>query len=200
MAYQEAEGNAQASQGLCDRQPAHRDLPEPGNRFSVPDALYAVNVGIACFLSYWIMVTALSRLVDKSSDLLGGMWAVIATIFVFRETGERTLSAGLDRLAATCVSFALCLPYLCFLPFTPLGMSILIFTGAIVMTLLGRRDDIILTGITTTVVMVVAAIDPNEAWRQPLLRLIDTIVGVAVGVACKYIGSLLLQRTVPKGG
>jgi uncharacterized membrane protein YgaE (UPF0421/DUF939 family) len=150
MAYQEAEGTAQV-----DPRGGHRDVPQPRSGFSIQDAWRAANVGVACFLTYWIMVTALSRLVDKSSDLLGGMWAVIATIFVMRETSERTLSAGLDRLIATCVSFALCLPYLCFFPFTPLGMSILIIAGVVVMTLLDRRNDIILTGITTTVVMVV---------------------------------------------
>jgi uncharacterized YccA/Bax inhibitor family protein len=50
------------------------------------------------------------------------------------------------------------------------------------MSLLDRPDDIITTGITTAVVMVVAAISPNHAWKQPILRMVDTIVGVAVGV------------------
>jgi uncharacterized membrane protein YccC len=57
------------------------------------------------------------------------------------------------------------------------------------MAFLGRRDDIVTTGITTAVVMVVAAMSPQDAWQQPLLRLIDTVVGIAVGVACKWIGS-----------
>jgi hypothetical protein len=65
--------------------------------------------------------------------------------------------------------------------------------------LLGRRDDIILTGITTTVVMVVVAIDPNEPWRQPLLRLVDTVVGIIVGLTCRGIGSFLLDRTARMG-
>jgi uncharacterized YccA/Bax inhibitor family protein len=59
------------------------------------------------------------------------------------------------------------------------------------MALLQRRDDIVTTGITTAVVMVVAAISPNEAWQQPLLRLFDTVVGIALGVICKWIGSYL---------
>ena len=61
---------------------------------------------------------------------------------------------------------------------------------------LGRRDDIVTTGITTTVVMVVAAMSPQDAWRQPLLRLADTVVGIAVGVACKWVGSFLYFRYV----
>jgi hypothetical protein len=40
--------------------------------------------------------------------------------------------------------------------------------------------------ITTVVVMVVAAISPTDAWRQPLLRLLDTVVGVGIGMGCKW--------------
>jgi uncharacterized membrane protein YccC len=61
-------------------------------------------------------------------------------------------------------------------------MAALIGIGAVVMSLLGRLDDIITTGITTTVVMVVAAMSPSHAWLQPILRMIDTVVGVVVGL------------------
>ena len=160
------------------------------------DVAYAANMTIACLLSYWIMTGALSGLVDKPSDLLGGMWAAVATIFVFRDTRARSLSAGIARLIATCVSFALCLIYLLLFPFTPLGMAALIGIGTVTMALLNRRDDIVTTGITTAVVMVVVAISPENAWQQPLLRLADTLVGVAVAVVCKWSGSFLFYRYI----
>jgi uncharacterized membrane protein YgaE (UPF0421/DUF939 family) len=140
------------------------------------------------------MAHTLSRFVDESSDFLGEMWAVVATVFVFRETRLRSLSAGIARLIATCVSFALCLLYLLLFPFTPVGMAALIAIGTLVMALLGRRDDIVTVGITTVVVMVVAAMVPADAWQLPLLRLADTIVGIAVGVACKWAGSFLFFK------
>jgi uncharacterized membrane protein YgaE (UPF0421/DUF939 family) len=62
------------------------------------------------------------------------------------------------------------------------------------MILLDRREDIITTGITTTVVMVVAAMSPKDAWQQPFLRLIDTVVGIGVGIGCIQIASLLRIR------
>ena len=37
--------------------------------------------------------------------------------------------------------------------------------------------------------MVVAAMNPETAWRQPMLRLIDSVFGIAVGVVCKWSGS-----------
>ena len=95
---------------------------------------------------------------------------------------------------ATCVSFGLCLIYLSLFPFQPVGLAALIGLGTVVMMLLDRREDIITTGITTTVVMVVAAMSPEDAWQQPILRLIDTIVGIAVGIGCIQTASLLRIR------
>jgi uncharacterized membrane protein YccC len=162
------------------------------------DVVYALNMAVACLVSYWIMTHILVRFVDRPSDYLGGMWAVAATVFVFRESRARSLSAGIARLVATCVSFALCLLYLALFPFRPAGMAALIGLGSVAMALLGRRDDIVTTGITTAVVMVVAAMNPEHAWHEPLLRLADTVVGIAIGVASKWAGSFLFHRFIGK--
>jgi uncharacterized membrane protein YccC len=155
------------------------------------DVVYSLNMAIACLITYWTITSILSGFVDQASDLLGGMWAVVAVVFVFRDTRARALSSGIARLIATCVSFALCLPYLLIFPFTPVGLAALLGIGTLIMAALGRREDIVTTGITTTVVMVVAAMNPQDAWQQPLLRLVDTVVGIALGVTCKWIGSYL---------
>jgi uncharacterized membrane protein YccC len=171
-------------------------IPEVKNqKLSSWDVVHALNMAMACLITYWIVTHILSRLVDEPPDLLGGMWAVAATVFVFRETRRRSLSAGADRLIATCVSFALCLLYLLLFPFTSVGMAALIAIGTVVMALLGRRDDIVTVGITTVVVMVVAAMSPVDAWQQPVLRLADTMVGIAVGVACKCVASFLFSKS-----
>jgi hypothetical protein len=51
------------------------------------------------------------------------------------------------------------------------------------------------------VIMVVAAISPQHAWQQPILRLADTVVGVAVGAAAAWTGlqvqRFLSARSVP---
>ena len=172
-------------------------IPEVKNpKLSSWDVAYALNMAIACLITYWIMTHILFRFVDESSDFLGGMWAVVATVFVFRETRLGSLSAGIARLIATCVSFALCLLYLSLFPFTPVGMAALIAIGTLVIALLGRREDIVTVGITTAVVMVVAAMSPVEAWQQPLLRLADTVVGIGVGVVCQWTGSHLFQSVI----
>jgi len=158
---------------------------------------HAVVLAICCFISYRIITDILvaAQFVPRDDELLGGMWAVIATIFVFRYSYDESARAALSRTSATLVSFALCFVYLLIFPFRPLGMAALIGVGAIVLSLIGRSEDIITTGITTAVVMVVAGISPQHAWRQPILRLIDTLVGIGVGIAGAWIGLKLTGRS-----
>ena len=65
------------------------------------DVVYALNMAIACLITYWTITHFMSRYVDGPSDLLGGMWAVAATVFVYRETHLKSLSAGVARLIAS---------------------------------------------------------------------------------------------------
>jgi uncharacterized membrane protein YccC len=118
----------------------------------------------------------------------------VATAFVFRDSRQLSLSAGVGRLIATSVSFALCLPYLWFIRANVAGMGILLAAGTLVMALLERRDDIITTAVTTIVVMVVAVLNPTDAWKQPPLRLFDTVVGIVIGVAGKWTASFTFYR------
>ena len=150
----------------------------------------SLMLGVSCLVSFVLITHLLGRayLVSRHDELLGGMWAVAATIFVYRASSQQSMSAALSRLAATCTSFVLCLVYLLIFPFSPWGLAALVAIGAVLMSLLGRSEDIITTGITTAVVMVVAEISPQHTWKDPILRLIDTIVGIVVGVAAAWVG------------
>lgn len=149
----------------------------------------------ACLLSYSLNVDLLVHVdsLSRPDELLGGMWAVIATVFVYRTSYTQSITAAVSRATATLVSFALCFIYLVFFPFHSWGLALLIGAGVIVVTLLGRSDDTVTTGITTAVVMVVAALSPHDAWEQPILRVFDTGVGVAVGLVTSWIGLRVLQ-------
>jgi uncharacterized membrane protein YccC len=164
-------------------------------KFSLQDFAYALELALACLAAFWIVTGILRPFVENPSDnLLGGMWAVVATVFVFRDARDQSLSAGISRMIATSVSFALCLAYLLFLPFNPAGMAAVIGIGTLSTMLLGRQNEIVTTGITTAVVMVVAALSPADAWHQPFLRLLDTVVGVTVGLIFAWTGSLVLSK------
>ena len=163
-------------------------------KLSAWDVVHAVNLAITTFITYALTTSVTPLLTQRPAQPVGILWAVISAVFVFRDTREHSLSAGMSRLFATSVSFALCLVYLSLFPANPLGMAILIAGGALLATLANRRDEIGLLAITTAVVLVVAAENPQTAWQQPLLRLADTVAGVTVGIACKWIASFLFFR------
>jgi uncharacterized membrane protein YccC len=73
-------------------------------------------------------------------------------------------------------------------------MAILLAVGTLLMMQLDRREDIITTAVTTIVIMVVALQSPEDAWKQPLLRVFDTLVGVAIGMAGKWIASFAFYK------
>jgi uncharacterized membrane protein YccC len=147
-------------------------------------------LALACLASYLLTTRVLSLVysVSKEDDALGGMWAVIATVFLFRDSYNKSLVAATSRMSATLVSFILCLAYLAFLPVNPVGLAILVGLSVLIAALIGRPEDEITTGITTTVVLVVAKLSPHDAWRQPILRLADTAIGVAVGLSAAWLG------------
>jgi uncharacterized membrane protein YgaE (UPF0421/DUF939 family) len=150
-----------------------------------------VVLAVACLITYWLVTSALSRVysLSRDDDLLGGMWAVLATIFVLRDSFGKSLAAAVSRMAATFVSFALCLIYLAFLPFHAWALAVLVGASALAAMLLGRPGDAVTAGITTAVIMVVAAVSPQHAWQQPILRLADTVVGVAIGALAAWTGT-----------
>ncbi|HWG63052.1 MAG TPA: FUSC family protein [Streptosporangiaceae bacterium] len=161
----------------------------------------SATLALACLATYWLATTILAHiyLVSRDDELLGGMWAVVATIFVFRDSYAHSLTAAASRMAATFVSFLLCLIYLIFLPFHPWALALLIGLSALVTSLAGRPGDAVTAAITTAVVLVVAAISPHNAWQQPILRFADTVIGVAVGIAAAWIGLRVLRRRTSSG-
>src|SRR5258708_22555300 len=158
--------------------------------------LHGLTMSISCVSSYWLINNMLAHMfsVSGDDDLLGGMWVVVATVFVYRYGYEQSVAAALSRVGATSLSFVLCFIYLLFFPFHLWGMATLIGIGAVAMSQLGRPEDVITTGITTAVVMVVGAISPDHAWKQPILRVMDTIVGVAVG----FVGAWMSLKSGPR--
>lgn len=152
---------------------------------------FAVLLAAACLLTWWISSQHFYGAVNADSAILGSMWAVIATIFVLRESHSKSLSAGLVRVVTTVCSAILCLLYFLAFSFSPIGLALLIAVGYLVANALDRPDDAVPTGITITVVMVVGALNPEKAWLEPLLRLADTLIGSAVAIAAALIAGLL---------
>jgi len=61
------------------------------------ELIYTVVMAIACAVSYLLTTELLGGFIDRSDTLLGGMWAAVATLFVFRETREGRGNRGWQR-------------------------------------------------------------------------------------------------------
>lgn len=171
------------------------------NRADVQVAILdSVVLAVACLASYWLTAHLVARVyaLSRADDLIGALWAVIATVFVFRDSYQRSLAAAVSRVAATAVSFVLCLIYLIFLPFYLWGLAAAIGVTVLAVMLLGRTDDVITAVITTAVVMIASEVSPHHAWQQPILRFADTVIGVAVGLAAAWISLRLLRPRLPR--
>jgi uncharacterized membrane protein YccC len=157
-------------------------------------------LAIACLVTYLVTTWLLSWVhsVAPTDHLLGGMWAVVATIFVNRSSYSESIAAALSRTTATVISFAYCLLYLAFLPVHTWALPLLIGVSALTATLIGRPGDAITAAITTTVVLVVCAVSPQAAWQQPILRFADTVIGVMVGVAFAWLDLSVVRPRIPR--
>src|SRR5580698_11032740 len=90
--------------------------------------LHGFALSIWCVISFELITHLLAHIysISRDDDLLGGMWSVVATIFVYRFSRVQSMSAALSRAAATMLSFTLCLVYLLIFPFHVMGMAVLI--------------------------------------------------------------------------
>jgi uncharacterized membrane protein YgaE (UPF0421/DUF939 family) len=163
------------------------------------DVVFSVSMALACLLTYCSMTWVFPRLVGSNSESVSVTWAVISTVFVFGSSRVHSLTAGKDRLLATGASFILCLSYLMLFPFAAVGLAGLLIVGSLLMIALGQRDQIGLTAITTVVVLVVAADKDHNAWQEPFLRLLDTLIGVTIGLACRWILSSMYSVSQQSG-
>ncbi|HEU0285420.1 MAG TPA: FUSC family protein [Nocardioidaceae bacterium] len=134
----------------------------------------------------------------RSSDDGGGTRALFVCRFAYHES----VHAAYSRIVATVLSFVLCMIYLLIFPFSPIGLAVIIGVGTVILKLFGHEQEIVTAGITTAVIMVIAAPSPNP-WEEPILRLADTLLGIGVGLAAVWLvrGPIKSARdAVPESG
>ena len=165
--------------------------------------MHSTALALACAVSYLLTTRVLSHIhqISPEDQLIGGMWAMIATAFVYRFSYDQSITAAISRVSATLLSIVLCFTWLLFFSFSLWATALLIGVGSLILILVGRPDDVITATITTAIVMVLAAVDPHDTWEQPILRLVDTLVGIGVGVAVSWLGLRLarIEHAVKSG-
>jgi len=156
----------------------------------------SVTLGLACFASYSLVRYASAPIhsLSHADDLVGGLWAVIATAFVFRTTESESITAAKTRIAATALSFALCFVYLLFLPSHPWSMAMLIGVSTLLLIALGQPGDVGVAAITIGAVMIIAMLGTHDRWKQPLIGAINTAVGITIGFAASWFANVKLAK------
>jgi len=177
-----------------------RGLSRAGVQVAV---LECVILGLACVLTYWLVTSVQPHVYvyyrSRAADEIGALWAVISTVFVLRDSFEKSTAAAVSRMAATSVSFVLCLVYLVFLPFHIWALGLLVGASALAVILLGRPADAVSAGISSAVVMIASKLSPQHAWQQPIARFADTVAGVIVGVAAAWLALRVIRPRLPQG-
>jgi uncharacterized membrane protein YccC len=166
--------------------------------------LDCVILGAACLLTYWLVTTVQPHVFgyyrSRAADEIGALWAVISTVFVLRDSFEKSTAAAVSRMASTSVSFVLCLIYLIFLPFHTWALGLLVGASALAVILLGRPADAVSAGISSAVVMIASKLSPQHAWQQPIARFVDTVAGVIVGVVAAWLALRVIRPRLPPQG
>lgn len=170
-------------------------MTRPGRAEVRDGAVQAAVLAVASLATFWLVTEALPLVytVSRADDLLGGLWAVIAALFVCRASYQESMAAAASRTAATLVSFLICLVYLVFFASNVWAMAVLIGLSALAVILIGRPGDAVVAGVTTAVVMIVAMLEPHNPWQQPIRRFADTVVGVAIGMAAAWLGARVIR-------
>lgn len=171
-------------------------------RLSTPTKAFThgVALGLSCLVTSEVVLVIYSHVhfVSDANVLLGVMWATVATVFVQHIDYTSTLNGVVSRMVATSISVALCLIYLLLFPFHVWGLALVIALGATATTLLGRPNELITTGITTAVVLVVGAVLPEHRWDQPILRLVETMIGTIVGAVGGWLEAKVVLHYLAK--
>jgi hypothetical protein len=72
--------------------------------------MHSSALAVACYVSYWLITHGLSQLrsLSAADDQLGGMWAVIATVFVYRTSYQQDVAASPLYLGQSRLRSAVC--------------------------------------------------------------------------------------------
>lgn len=161
----------------------------------------AVQYALVAFLSY-VAASNVTIAMEGTADLalIGSLWAMISGIVVMQETRKTTLDSAWLRILGSLAGAIISAIYLVFLPFSPLGMAILIGVTVLICQGIGIPGHARLAALTVGVVMVVSGMNPEIS---PLVnaatRFIEVIIGSVVAVAVVWIWPYVTRPTGSSG-
>jgi uncharacterized membrane protein YccC len=161
----------------------------------------ALQYAIVSFLSFSLALT-ISTHVQGTPDsvTIGALWAMISAIVVTQETRSATIDTAWLRIFGSLVGAAISAVYLLFLPFSVVGMAVLVGLTVLACQLLGIPGHARLAALTAGVIMVVSALNPDI---PPLVnagtRFFEVIIGSTVAVAVIWVWPYLFRPSQKTG-
>ena len=152
-----------------------------------------LQFAVVSFLSFAIAL-GLSSLLKSDPDIatIGAMWAMISAIIVTQDTRSATIATAWVRIAGSLIGAVFAAVYLSFLPFSAIGMGVLIGLVVVACQLLTVPGYVRLAALTAGIVMVISVLNPaippvvNAATRF-FEVIIGSTVAVCIALAWQYL-------------
>lgn len=124
-----------------------------------------------------------TSLFHEATSLVGGLWAVISAIIVLEATHKETFTSAKNRLIGTFIGAIVSGVYLYFFTFSILGFIIAVAVGTLICFLFGLQKSVKLTGITISVIMIVATVEKGiHPFLNAGLRFAESAIGTGIAV------------------
>ena len=171
-----------------DKQPNPRNRPTVRQRLRTavrrmnPSVSIVTCVGVVLAYTVGMYVTGPMHM---PSRWMGAMLACTSTVIVLRSPGYReSLKVGSIRVLGTFLGASVAFIYLSFFKFTVVGMLASVFVLEMASMFLGLYKSDRISTITMLIILFISQMRPGTpAWQNCLLRFVESVAGVAIGVA-----------------
>lgn len=140
---------------------------------------------------------AIAGFIPESSDtrMIGAMWAMISAIVVMQDTRSATISTAWLRILGSLIGAIFSALYLQFLPFSVIGMGVLIGVVVFACELLHMPGYLRLAALTVGIVMVISVLNPGiPPFVNAATRFFEVIIGSSVAIAAVWISQYVFPE------
>ena len=156
--------------------------------------IFSGIVSICAWLAFYVG-NKLENMFNQPQAIIGGIWAMVATIVVFQAVYEDTVKAGYQRMLGSCIGAFISIVICTLLGYGVVQMICAIFLSLCVIKLIQINATIRITAATAGVIaghgLTVSSLIP---WVDGSIRLITTIIGAGIAMIASYLIKSLKEK------
>ena len=154
------------------------------NRIQIWDALQHALVCLVAF----VIGSSVTAFFNDTTAVTGGMWSAISGLLVLQTTTQATGQAGIQRILGSFIGAIVAVLYLVVLPFSPIGLAVTVAITYLVCQLLRIPQHGRIGAITATIIMVLAALNPElSPLTNASLRFVESVIGTVIALIAVLI-------------